>query len=178
MKDVFYALILLLCLGDSKSLWAATNLVAKKEGVPLLKEARKDAPALRLLKAGETLEAETRQGMYWKVKLAEGGFGYVSFLAVQHQATEDNSLQGALREQAIAARKEANEEDNVRARSAVMGVRGLAESSEVSSAGQLRPDTAAVYAMEERQFEAERIEGLGTLVLEEAENAWKARQEP
>ncbi len=155
----------------------ATTVAAKKDGTAVLKEARKDSPVIKELKAGEALEVDSRTGMYWKVKLADGSQAYVSVMSVQHLANEDNGLQTALRNQALEARKKASEEDNSRVRSAVMGVRGLSESQELSSAGQLRPDTSAVYRMEDRTIENRRIDGLENLVQEEIENTWKARQE-
>ncbi len=161
------------------SLWTAdllaTTLQVKKAGTPLLKEARKDASLILELKEGQILKAETRAGMYWKVVLPDGAQGFVSVMAVQHKAQDDNGLQTALRNQALAARKDAGDDDSSRARSAVMGVRGLSESKEVGSAGQLRPDTSAVFHMEDRLIEAERIQGLENLVQEELENTLKAR---
>ena len=177
MNSNFPKLSLALCLSllKASSGWA-TTLAAKKDGALVLKEARKDAPTLLTLKAGQTLDADTRSGMYWRVKLPEGGVGFISVLQVQHQASGDDSLQSELRNKALAARKESSEEDNIRVRSAVMGVRGLAESQELASAGQLRPDTAAVYRMEDRTFAPERIVGLEALVQEELEKTVEARQ--
>ncbi len=153
----------------------ATQVAAKKAGVPVLSEARKDAKTLLELKEGQSLKADIRSGMYWQVTLPSGEKGYVSVMAVQHQADEPNGIQSELRDIALEARRTATETDTVRSRSGVMGVRGLDESQDVSSAGGLRPDTAAVFIMEDRKIDPKRVQGIGRMVQEEVEQTLKSK---
>jgi hypothetical protein len=145
-------------------------VAAKKDGVPVTAQAKKDATVLLELKKGETIEAQDREGMFWKVQLKDGRTGYVSVINVQRQAGEASGLQGALREAALEAR-EAGGGENARARSAVMGIRGLDESKDTGAMGTIRPDLRAVYRMEDRIIADQRIENIESLVAQEVENA-------
>ena len=150
---------------------AAAPVSAKKDGVQVTAEPKKDAQLLLELKKGEALDASDREGMYWKVKTKDGKVGYVSVMAVQRQAGDDAGIQGALREAALAARKSGDGDgDSTRARSAVMGVRGLDESSETAAVGTIRPDLRAVYRMEDRVVVAKRVDKIENLVAKEIEN--------
>ncbi len=150
---------------------AAAPVAAKKDGVQITAEPKKDAQVITELKKGEALDASDREGMYWKVKTKDGKSGYVSVMAVQRQAGDDAGIQGALREAALAARQTGDGGgDSTRARSAVMGVRGLDESSETAAIGTIRPDLRAVYRMEDRLVAGKRVDKIETLVAKEIEN--------
>jgi hypothetical protein len=153
----------------SSGLWAAP-VAAKKDGVPVTADAKKDAAVLMELKKGEVLEAGDREGMFWKVKTKDGRTGFVSVMLVQRQAGEDSNLASALRDEALKARQNNDGSDSTRARSAVMGVRGLDESKDTAMAGNIRPDLRAVYRMEDRVVADNRVDRLEQLVLKEIEN--------
>ena len=149
---------------------SAASVAAKKDGVQILSEAKKGANVLSELKKDEAIEAEDRSGMFWKVKTKGGKTGFVSVLNVQRLAEDDKGLQGAIREAALKARANNQDSDSTRARSAVMGVRGLDASDETAAVGQLRPDLKAVYRMEDRTLGKRRLEKLESLVQQEVEN--------
>lgn len=170
-------IILLKTLGIGLVAWhvsmpaAAAPVAAKKDGVTVTAEPKKGAAVLVELKKGETLDASDREGMFWKVKTKDGKAGFVSVMAVQRQAGEEGGIQGALREAALAARQSGDGGgDSARARSAVMGVRGLDESSETAAIGTIRPDLRAVYRMEDRSISDKRIDKIENLVAKEIEN--------
>lgn len=163
------ALVLAGLLTVHSGLWAAP-VAAKKDGVPVTAEAKKDAAVLVELKKGEVLEAGDREGMFWKVKTKDGKAGFVSVMLVQRQAGEDSNLASALRDEALKARQNNDGSDSTRARSAVMGVRGLDESKDTAMAGNIRPDLRAVYRMEDRVVANARVDRLEQLVLKEIEN--------
>lgn len=168
-KRISWSLVFL-SWGVSAGLMAAP-VAAKKDGVQVTAAPKKDAPVVSELKKGETLEAQDREGMFWKVTTKDGKTGYVSVMNVQRQAGDDSGIQGALREAALAARQNGDNSESARARSAVMGVRGLDESSDTMMAGNIRPDLRAVYRMEDRSIAAKRVDKLESLVAREVENA-------
>ncbi|WP_218109855.1 SH3 domain-containing protein [Oligoflexus tunisiensis] len=153
----------------SSSLWAAP-VAAKKDGVEVTAEPKKGATVLVELKKGEVLEAGDREGMFWKVKTKDGKSGFVSVMLVQRQAGEDSALASALRDEALKARQNNDGSDSTRARSAVMGVRGLDESKDTAMAGNIRPDLRAVYRMEDRVVADNRVNRLEYLIMKEIEN--------
>lgn len=169
MKLKNWVLVFLSC-GVSASVTAAP-VAAKKDGVPVTAAPKKDAAVVAELKKGESLEAQDREGMFWKVTTKDGKTGYVSVMNVQRQAGDDSGIQGALREAALAARQNGDNSDSARARSAVMGVRGLDESSDTAMAGNIKPDLRAVYRMEDRSVSSKRVDKIEALVAKEVENA-------
>lgn len=171
-----YALAAASLMALSTSLWAAP-VAAKKDGVAITTEAKKDAPVIVEMKKGEVIEASDREGMFWKVKTKDGKAGYVSVMLVQRQSGEDSSLASALRDEALKARQNNDGSDSTRARSAVMGVRGLDESKETALAGNIRPDLRAVYRMEDRMIANNRVNRLEQLVQKEIENTQNSREE-
>lgn len=146
--------------------FAAQQVEAKQDGVKILKEAAKDGAELGALKKGQAVEALDRKGMFWRVKF-NGQEGFVSFMQVNRKTGESSALANAIGQ----AAKESRDMDNVkgaRSRSAVMGVRGLDESSETSSAGNVSPNLRLVYAMEDRVLSKKKVDTLGALVQREA----------
>ncbi len=163
------------------TLMQAAPVAAKKDGVAVTVEAKKDSAVVLELKKGEVLEAGDREGMFWKVSTKDGKKGFVSVMAVQRQGGEDSGgLASALRDEALKARQTNDGSDSTRARSAVMGVRGLDESKDIAMAGNIRPDLRAVYRMEDRTILASRMDRLENLVSKEIENTalGKAESEP
>lgn len=161
--------VMISVLALSPSLWAAP-VAAKKDGVAVTTEAKKDSAVLLELKKGEVLEAGDREGMFWKVKTKDGKAGFVSVMMVQRQAGDESGLASALRDEALKARQNNDGSDSSRARSAVMGVRGLDETKDTAMAGNIRPDLRAVYRMEDRNIASARIERIENLVQKEIEN--------
>jgi hypothetical protein len=153
----------------------AAELSAKKDGVAILAQAKRDAAVLKELKQGESVEASDREGMYWKVTLPNGTQGFVSALQMERKAQEDSSIQSELRKSALAARSSADEGSAARARSSVMGVRGLDESKDLSQAGNLRPDYRSVYSMEDRSVPPSRIQKLGLEIQGEIEKSIQSK---
>jgi len=158
-------------------LWAASfavtfalqgaELVAKKNGVKVSDQPKKDAAIVLTLNQGDAVESIERQGMFWKVKTSAGKTGYVSFLEVNRKAGESSgSLSSAIRE----AARDSRDMDNVkgaRSRTAVMGVRGLDESKETAFAGNVKPNLRMVYAMEDRLVSQSDVDKIGELVQRE-----------
>ena len=145
----------------------ASVLTAKRDKVSVFEKPSKKANVLKVLKKGDEIEAMERKGMYWRVKV-EKAEGYVSVLKVKRKPAGVNSLSKAIR----AAAQQARSEDGVtkaRARSAVMGVRGLSDSDTVSSAGNVSPNTRIIYEMEDRNTSEKDLEDLGNLIYAEVE---------
>ena len=147
------------------------SLQAKKDGVKLLTTASKSSAVVKTLKKGEAVEAVDRKGMYWRVKVGDKE-AFVSVLKVK-KITNASAISEALKD-AVKQGREEGDGANVRARSAVMGVRGLDESSEVAFAGNVKPNLRMVYSMEDIIVSSGQIEKLENLVFDEAEkNAQK-----
>lgn len=158
-------LVLLGCVSLTSGPLFAGAVAAKKNGVKVLKEPGKDAETIMTLKKDESVESSERKGMFWKVKTAKGE-GYVAFLDVTRKAEDDGSLSKAIR----AAARDSRDMDDVksgRARSAVMGVRGLDESGETSYAGSVKPNLRLVYNMEDQVVDQQKIDKIADLVQEE-----------
>ena len=143
----------------------ANQVEAKKDGVTVVGTPDKSGAVVATLKAGETLDAGERKGMYWEVKTADGKSGFVSVMAVKLKPSSGN-LGSAIRD-AVMSGRNTSDAANARARSAVMGVRGLDESGETAFAGSVKPDLRAVYSMEDFEVPAKRVERLGEEVFEE-----------
>jgi hypothetical protein len=151
----------------------ASVVAAKKDDVSVLKDASRKASVLTKLKKGEELQAIERKGMYWKVKY-EAGEGYVSVLKVRRKASGSKSLSKAIRAAAQQART-TDEVQGTRARSAVMGVRGLSDSDTVASAGNVSPNLRVIYQMEDDVVSDAQIEELGDAIFSEVEKRAETR---
>ena len=124
---------------------ADTSLVVTKD-TDALSAAKKDAPVVQKLAKDKVINASARDGMYWHIKLDDGKEAFVSVLSVRQHST-DAGLSDALRS-AVQNKRDEKDSANARERSAVMGVRGLDESSDTKFAGNIRPNLRAVYTME------------------------------
>lgn len=148
-------------MGLSISAFAGT-IEAKKDGVEVYAAADKASAVLSKLKKGEAIASGERSGMYWQVKLADGKKGFVSVLAVKIKADSNDGLSGALRD-AVKAGRTTNEQNGTRARSAVMGVRGL-DDNNTAMAGSVRPNLRAVYAMEDYSIPQAKLDQQASIV--------------
>jgi hypothetical protein len=106
--------------------------------------------------------------MFWEVKTKDGATGYVSVLAVKHNADTDGNLAKAIKNAVKQGRPE-DDADDSRQRSAVMGVRGLAEDDSAGNASALRPNLRAVFAMEDSNLRQKELDALGNDILAEIE---------
>ncbi len=154
----------------------AAQVSAKKDGTQVIAEPKKGASVVKELKKGETIESSDRAGMFWKVKTSDGKDGFVSVMAVQREAEKDSGIQSALHNAAMKARNSTEGGEATRARSAVMGVRGLNENNELAEVGSLRPDLRAIYHMEDRSVSTKRLDRLEALVQKEVENTAGAQK--
>lgn len=144
----------------------AAHVEAKKEGVEVYADATNKSQVLTTLKSGESLVATERKGMFWAVKTADGKDGYVSVLVVKHKPDSDGTIATAIKAASKEGRAEGDGSD-ARARSAVMGVRGLAEDDNMANASNVRPNLRAVYRMEDKPVAEKKIDELGQSVLKE-----------
>lgn len=152
----------------------AASVEAKVDGVPVTEAPSAGAKILTTLKAGEKLESKERKGMFWQVVTKDGKTGYVPFLKVQRQDSGDASLARAIR--GAAQENRPRESGNTgRQRSAVMGVRGLDESSEVAAAGSVKPNLRLVFMMEDRKVDRNLLASLETEVMREVEATARKR---
>ena len=84
--------------------------------------------------------------MYWKVSHNQKT-GYVSIMKVKLKKSDSRRFRDIISKEIQKTRNQ-NDVANNRTRSTVMGVRGLDETSEVKSAGNVRPQLRLVYEME------------------------------
>lgn len=129
---------------------------AKKDDVEIFAGADKGAAVVAKLKKGETATAGDRSGMYWQVKLPGGKSGFVSVLAVKIRSEGGAGINDAIRA-AVKEGRTNSEQNGVRSRSAVMGVRGL-DDNNTELAGSLRPNLRAVYDMEDADIGKEKLD--------------------
>lgn len=160
--------LLLLTILFSAGLASAATVVAKKSGVKVLSEPKNSAEVLATLQKDDHLPVDKRVGMYWKVKAEGGKDGYVSVLKVKHKAGGSASLSNALRK-TVKEGRNSDEAANARARSTVMGVRGLDETEEALAAGNARANLRLVYAMEDYSVSEKQLDSLANRLSNEIE---------
>ncbi len=165
-KKLLKALILLPLIGGGSAALAAQ--VEAKKDIDIYKEATNKSEVLGTLKTGEAVESVERKGMFWEVKTKEGATGFVSVLAVKHNAEAGGNLAKAIKNAVKQGRTEEDSDDS-RQRSAVMGVRGLADDDSAGNASALRPNLRAVFAMEDINPRQKELEALGSDILAEIE---------
>lgn len=153
-----------LTLGASAALGAEVE--AKKAGVEIYSDATNKSDVLGKMGDKESLAAGERKGMFWEVTTKDGKKGFVSVLAVTRKADGDANLANAIKSVVKDGRQE-GENNNERARSAVMGVRGLREDDNMANAANIRPNLRAVYAMEDTSVGKKKVEDLGESVFNE-----------
>lgn len=144
--------------------WAAE--VEAKKDTEIYADATNKSEVLGKLEKGNALAATERKGMFWQVKTKDGKTGFVSVLAVTHKADTNSDLANAIKD-VVKEGRTSDESNDSRARSAVMGVRGLREDDNAGNAGNVRPNLRAVYAMEDIKMPKKKVDALGEDVFTE-----------
>ena len=160
----FVSLVILL----SAQVASAGLIESQKDNVEVYTAADKASPVVSKLKKGDTLTSGERSGMYWSVKTKDGKSGFVSVLAVKVKPEDKAGLNDAMRE-AVKSGRSQSTADGGRARSAVMGVRGLDDTSDSGLAANLRPNLHAVYSMEDYEIPRGRVDQQAATVAGEIE---------
>jgi len=147
----------------------AGELEAKKDGVDVYSDSQKSS-ILGSLKKGEKVPFLERKGMYWAVTF-HGKTGFVSVMAVQNSSSGAGSsaVTNAIKD-AVKQGRETEDAGNNRARSTVMGVRGLDDTSESAFAGNVKPNLRMVYSMEDLVISSMDVKSLESEVLKEVES--------
>lgn len=145
----------------------AGSVVAKKNNVKVHTEASKTSGVIATLSKGDKIESSERKGLYWKVKTAAGESGFVSILNVKRADSGESSISQAIRAASEDGRSDGDEVENTRTRTAVMGVRGLDESSETQYAGNTKPNLRLVYQMEDRKVSKKALDKIENQVMRE-----------
>ncbi len=155
------------------SILAFADSVLFKKDTYLLKDSKKDTETKILIKKDSECDLDERKGMFYKVSCPEGD-GFIYFTAATRKMSS-SGLAETLKKVAIEARDNAANGvgENTRSRTAVMGVRGLSESNELSQISNMKADLKTVYQMEDRVVDENRINLLENLVHEEIENLSK-----
>lgn len=153
-----------------QALWApslmAAEVEAKKDGVEIFAESTNKSQVMGSLKAGETLESVERKGMFWQIKTKDGKTGFVSILSVKHKPDTNSNLAKAING-VVKGGRGGEDATESRARSAVMGVRGLREDDDMANAASVRPNLRAVYEMEDVRISQKKVGELGDKVMGE-----------
>ena len=153
----------------------AAAVVAKADGVSVFAEASDKSAVVATMKSGQVLPAVERKGMFWQVKTSDGKLAFVSILKVNHKPDAGaDSFANAVRKAVKDGRDAGEETDANRARSAVMGVRGLKPSEASEAAANTKPNMRMVYEMEDRIVAKERVAGIGDEIVAEIERKAKA----
>ena len=151
---------------------AGSVVEAKKAGVKVYEKPSKKAKILLKLKKGDRLDSKDRKGMYWKVRTKDGTEGFVSVMKVKRKSVEsDDQLASALRK--AVQDKADDDSSNARARSAVMGVRGLDESKDIEFIGNVKPNLRSVFKMESLVVSSGELEKLEGEIFSEIEGKMK-----
>ena len=169
-------LLVLFVFGFCSQILASTRILVPKvkKGrsleVPILKEKNRKSDEYRKMKTDESLIAVKRKGMYWQVKFEEK-LAYVSVKLVKVKKSESNGLMNVITREVQKSRNE-NDPATARARSTVMGVRGLADSGNMKFAGNVRPNLRLVYAMETFLVPKKDIDALSQMVEDEVDKLY------
>lgn len=169
--SILKALILLGSLVEV-SLMANTALTPKGKTASVYATASKKGAVISTLKQGEEVGSSERLGMYWKVALPDGQSGFVAVTDVVRKSGSSSALAEAIKAAAQDSR-DLDETSGARARSAVMGVRGLDESGNLASAGNVTPNLRMVYAMEDFAIPQQEIDRFGSEVFAEIDRRSK-----
>jgi hypothetical protein len=152
--------------------WIATPALAAeveaKKDIDVYADATNKSDVVDKMKSGDSLPATERKGMFWQVQTKGGKTGFVSIMAVKHKPDANTDLAKAIKSAVKDGRPEDDGGEN-RARSAVMGVRGLQDDDNAGNAGNVRPNLRAVFSMEDRPVKKRELDQLGESVLKEIE---------
>lgn len=144
----------------------AADVQAKKDGVEIYADATNKSDVLGKLAKDESLPSGERKGMFWQVHTKDGKDGYVSVLAVTRRADSNSDLSKAIKN-VVKNGREKDDAGESRARSAVMGVRGLRADDDMANASNIRPNLRAVYKMEDTKLSEKKVQALGEEVFNE-----------
>ena len=161
-RDTTALIVLSLSLAGVAS---AATVQARKDGVEIYSDATNKSAVLGKLGTDDTLPSGERKGMFWQVKTKDGKDGFVSVLAVTRKADTNSDLAKAIKSVVKKGRQDDSSES--RARSAVMGVRGLRADDDMANASNVRPNLRAVYKMEDTNVSQKKIQKLGNEVFDE-----------
>ena len=166
-KSIFISLLMVI----APALTAAT-LKVKKSSAKVYSEPKKGSTVVVSLSKGDIVESTGRKGMYWKVKTPAGKSGFISVMKVKRQSGGGSKISAVIREAAKESRASGNNE-TIRSRSAVMGVRGLDASEQVAYAGNMKPDFRLVYRMEDRAVNQKSLDKIANDIDQEISSRLK-----
>lgn len=176
MRSIVYTLIFGFSAVVGNATGLATAVMVKKKTAVVRKDPMQQGVAVATLKKGDVIQVVKRTGTYWQVALEGGKTGYVSIFKVKRTNSQNSSFARALR-QAVKSDRTTDAVNGVRARSSVMGVRGLSDSEETAFAGNVRPNHMAVYEMEDTKVVTKQLRKFEFSVQKELHMLNKRRQE-
>lgn len=146
---------------------SAGTLEVKQDGVQVFSDTSKKS-VVATLRKGQKVESGERKGMYWAVTV-EGKAGFVSVMAVQTSSVRSGSAVTDAILNAVKQGRQADDPGNNRARSTVMGVRGLDDTSDSAFAGNVKPNLRMVYSMEDMVVSRDDLRSLESSIQQEIE---------
>lgn len=176
MRSIVYTVIFGFSAVFGSTVSLATAVMVKKKTAVVRKDPMQQGVAVATLKKGDVIKAVKRMGTYWQVALEDGKVGYISIFKVKRTNSQNTSFARALR-QAVKSDRTTDAVNGVRARSSVMGVRGLSDSEDTAFAGNVRPNHLAVYEMEDTQVKTKQLRRFEFSVQKELHMLNKRRQE-
>lgn len=156
------------------SIGLAVDIMVKKKTATVRKDPLQQSEPMATVKKGEVIKALKRTGTYWQVAVAGGKIGYISIFKVKRTNSHKSSFAKALRK-AVKSERTADSVNGVRARSSVMGVRGLSASENTAFASNVRPNHMLVYDMEDSSVNTRRLRKLEFSVQKELKRLQKRR---
>lgn len=146
----------------------AAELEAKQDGVQVFSDTSKKS-VVATLRKGQKVESGERKGMYWPVTV-DGKAGFVSVMVVQTSSSRSGSSVTDAILDAVKQGRQADDPGNNRARSTVMGVRGLDDTSDSAFAGNVKPNLRMVYSMEDLVVSRDDLRSLESSIQQEIES--------
>ncbi len=148
------------------------TMFINRDNTKLLSEKNTKSPSLTTLKEGDiVIVEEGGNALFRKIRTSDGKMGFVPYVALAEK--HDRSMRKVVNFVRSFTRPAAEDNDTARSRSAnaVMGIRGLASTSDeaLAKVNAARPNLAAVYQMEDQNISQEHVQRLSELVLGEIE---------
>lgn len=160
---MIYVLFSIFILVSSPSLAAEVSLEVKKDKTNAYEQASASSNVVASFPKGELLQGVSRKGMFWQVELsASKQKAYVKALDVRKKLSEQ-------RIQALTSNQVDDSVDGSRARTAVMGVRGLDSSDTLSGASMAVPDMDRIRDLDRLQVSPDRLIDLELRIQREVE---------
>lgn len=156
------------------SIGLAIDVMVKKSTATVRKDPLQQSEPLAKVKKGQIIKALKRTGTYWQVAIADGKIGYISIFKVKRTSSHKSSFAKALRK-AVKSDRTTDAVNGVRARSSVMGVRGLSASQNTAFASNVRPNHMMVYEMEDATISTKRLRKLEFSVQKELKRLQRRR---